>query len=354
MDHAGNIEKVAGAIGTIKGAVEKFEKGGTMDVVGGMLEISNAVSQFLPPPASMVTGAVSSIFNIFGGGPPSTEDIVMEEFRKQTEWMDEKFTELDRSLKDLKRHISNQIQVIQRMLDKQTEQIGELMDQRDEKNRQLEVVKDTKEKCREAKGMWREIKTKRNFILPLGDQDLDGSVVQTLSDPNYILTQNIGQRFIVKDFVRTECKGSQSPKVELMDACLSLAFVSLMVDFEQEKLIDQTLTIIVNTKQSDMTQSYIIEKETLKSEAKSFLKLIFLSVSEADFCGLSTKGKAKLDPEQKQQLISYAEHLEPGLGAKLDENDACGKCLPMINNNNHCQRLNGSRLMSPKCVHIGQ
>ena len=54
------LSKVAAAYGSITGAVIKFEKGGTKNIVAGVADLTTAVSNFLPPPANMLVGIISS------------------------------------------------------------------------------------------------------------------------------------------------------------------------------------------------------------------------------------------------------------------------------------------------------
>ena len=62
-------------------------------IMDGILDFTDAIAQFLPPPASIITGTISSIFKIFVPGPPSTEDVIKEEFEKQKKFIEEKFDE---------------------------------------------------------------------------------------------------------------------------------------------------------------------------------------------------------------------------------------------------------------------
>ena len=134
-DKTGTVQKSAAALDSIIGSVAKFKKGGAMDVVGGILDISNAIAQFLPPPASTITGALSSVFQLFGGRPPSTEDVIKKGFEKQKKWMETKFGELDTKLTNLETSIVNMI-------------TSEALKQREEIR-----VKEMKQLCNKAGGI---------------------------------------------------------------------------------------------------------------------------------------------------------------------------------------------------------
>ena len=62
------IAKGAAASGDIASAIQKFASGDTQKIVSGCLDLANAAANLLPPPASIVTGTIASIANIFLGG----------------------------------------------------------------------------------------------------------------------------------------------------------------------------------------------------------------------------------------------------------------------------------------------
>ena len=94
MSKTETVGKSGAAAGHLFSAVQKFgatNSDGSPDalqILSGVSDISNAVAEFLPPPASLVTGTVSSLFSMLGLGGPSTEEVVKEEFIKM-----KKFTE---------------------------------------------------------------------------------------------------------------------------------------------------------------------------------------------------------------------------------------------------------------------
>ena len=50
----------------------------------GVMSIVEGIGEILPAPVNAITGVVSSIFNMFtGGGGPSTEEVLKDEFKKQ-------------------------------------------------------------------------------------------------------------------------------------------------------------------------------------------------------------------------------------------------------------------------------
>ena len=62
------IANGAAASGDIASAVQKFASGDTQKIISGCLDLANAAANFLPPPASILTGTIASVANIFLGG----------------------------------------------------------------------------------------------------------------------------------------------------------------------------------------------------------------------------------------------------------------------------------------------
>ena len=60
--------KGASCAGDMASAIKKFSAGDTQSVVSGCLDLFNGVANFLPPPASIVSGTLVSVANIFLGG----------------------------------------------------------------------------------------------------------------------------------------------------------------------------------------------------------------------------------------------------------------------------------------------
>ena len=100
-------------------AVGKFQKGDAVNVVSGVLDITNAVAQGLPPPISIYTETFSGILGMFmpGAGGPSNQAVIDEVkagFEEQKEFITEKFeeqkqfiqAELKKAIDQIERYIS--------------------------------------------------------------------------------------------------------------------------------------------------------------------------------------------------------------------------------------------------------
>ncbi len=94
------IGKVGAAVESISTSIEKFSSGEPSNVISGILDVTTAISEFLPPPANAIMGPICSIFNgIFGiGGGPSMEDIIKAEFEEQKKYLEGEFKKLNEKI----------------------------------------------------------------------------------------------------------------------------------------------------------------------------------------------------------------------------------------------------------------
>ena len=104
-----NIAKASKAVGGAVTAVGKFTSArnpdGSIDekkVISGGLDIVDGIAAFAPPPASAVTGTVTSLFNLFtGGGGPSIQQVIQDEFKKQKKFIEEQFKKQETVMKEM-------------------------------------------------------------------------------------------------------------------------------------------------------------------------------------------------------------------------------------------------------------
>ena len=92
MSNTDKLSKVSTVVGSCVGAVPKFQSNDPLQITSGVLDIATSILDFAPPPFSLIAGTINSILNIFvGGGGPSTEDVIKDEFKKQKDFIEKAF-----------------------------------------------------------------------------------------------------------------------------------------------------------------------------------------------------------------------------------------------------------------------
>ena len=125
------------AVGSVLGSIGKFEAKNpdgsvnAVKVVSGVADIVDSIGNFLPPPASLITGPISSIFNIFTAAPSTTE-VIKKEFEKQEKFINEKFAEqqefISQKAEELKWFVADQFRKQNKFLSKKFEEQKLLID----------------------------------------------------------------------------------------------------------------------------------------------------------------------------------------------------------------------------------
>ena len=140
MSRDEKIEKAATALGLAMGGVAKFgtvtddmtDSEKALRIASGVADIASAVAEFLPPPASIVTGSISSMISIFDS-TPSTEDVVREQFAIMKDFMGEKFEEqqqfIDGKFEEQQQFINDSFLKQQEFIDGKIDEITSKLDE---------------------------------------------------------------------------------------------------------------------------------------------------------------------------------------------------------------------------------
>ena len=118
------LDKMIPALTSCGNAIGKFKSGGVVNVIGGILDVGSAISNFLPPPANSIMGPVTGIFNsLFGiSEGPSPIEVITDGFQKQKKYLDKEFKALNAKL-------TAQTIRLEGKIDRQTEQLIDKMEQ---------------------------------------------------------------------------------------------------------------------------------------------------------------------------------------------------------------------------------
>lgn len=92
-----NVEKLTKGLTALNKVLEAGPKLLSHDgwkIASGVVDLADAIAQFLPPPASVVTGTISGLLGIFTGegAKPTTEDVIQKGFEEQKAFISEQFS----------------------------------------------------------------------------------------------------------------------------------------------------------------------------------------------------------------------------------------------------------------------
>lgn len=233
------LQKAGNALGHLMSAIPKLQSGETEEVISGGLDIVNGVAEFLPPPASVVTGTISGIFNsIFGVGGPSLEQKIKDQFSKQKEFLDREFNSLQAK--------------VDRKFAAQTDEIL--------RNRLHAAAKEMKNNQAAFDVLINEHLT---FLKPIEDgNDIDSDTMIFIGTQISMFEGTVsGHR--TRAFMREYCNNNQDP--DLVNICFVLFYYHL----ETERMRDIVLTkLMLIYRRTDMHQDVVLGKLNVQKERR--------------------------------------------------------------------------------------
>ena len=219
----------------------------------GVLNVVSGISELLPAPASMVTGLISSVFNMFtGGGGPSTEQVIMDEFKKQKEFIEKEF-EKQRSFME--------------KLWTKTE---------------LESFKI------KALGIMDALESRYEFISAYEDigSCLEDNVVAEITQRvEYFLDQS--DVYAVKHAFDIKCPAelTKADALESQKACSFLIYTYLTIEEKQHEILTIMLSLLFNSENyEELTHGYLKVQAEKKETLRQWLSKTF-KVTDT-YCGL--------------------------------------------------------------------
>ena len=88
------------ALAGITSGILKITTGDPMQIASGVVDFVSVIANFMPPPASFITGGISQIFSLFST-TPSVQSVIKEEFKSLKKFI----TEGLEALKEYTKHI---------------------------------------------------------------------------------------------------------------------------------------------------------------------------------------------------------------------------------------------------------
>ena len=281
------LEKGLKAVSNLVTGIEKLTTGDPLKVTSGVLDIANTIAEFLPPPASIVTGTLSGIFNIFGlgGSGPSNQDVI---------------DEIKSGFKEQKSFIRTQFEKQQKFI---TDELNNLA---------------FTEFKTEAVGLLDEIGEKLGFIETFIDGVDNDNVANSVRDEIDVLGQTKETsklRSMIKETCvpqLTSCKDKEVKKT-----CLFL--IHTVVTIEKYRYI--TVTNLINMLQStnlrQLNGGYLKVQKRRKTKIKSWIDTTLLSDPTMS-CIISYKMLTQYWTSKEQlEIVDFINYIDPAFSTKL-------------------------------------
>ena len=318
------ISHVGTAIGKFMGASNSSLTGSqrALTITSGILDITNAISTFLPPPASLITSTVSGILNMFGlggGGGPSNEKVIdevkkgfeeqknfiQEEFQKQKEFIEKKFME----------------------------QAGLIKDEF-AKNQRIEFEEFVQDMNIFASSLLEEISERFTFIQGFGSVDLNDNEAGKINDIVDILdnTQEVAR---IRLFIKQKCLPEliRCDNHDMKVPCLLMIYTLVTI----EKQRDITLLTIINILQStnfrNLNAGYLRVQAKRKEINKKWLRDVLLDQRVGCIITNQWLSNSWKPQSAQDEVLDFMSYIDPSLSTAL-------RSFKSGNASTYCQQLN--------------
>ena len=235
MSTAENLGKAANAATSFKSAYDKFskkedcgenkdcKKRDVMNKISGALDIASGLAEFAPPPASIVTGAVSQIFGMFMPSEPSTNDIIKEGFAEQKILIKNQFKE--------------QKAFIETEFEEQTEELKEAINEALDKKSLRDVQIN-------AKALEFYFKQSEMILESAASaSQLSERIIDSLTSGADVLS-NTDEVFAIQEFISHFCKPILGQKRLPKAAKYCMVVITAFIEMDQQRSI--IMTSIIN------------------------------------------------------------------------------------------------------------
>ena len=369
MSNTDKLSKSADAVGGILTAVNKFQTGDEVQIVSGCLDIANAAAQFLPPPASLVTGTAASVFNLISGAPPDPsnqqvidevknainatinagfakqEKFLQKKFEKHRKFITEEFQSLESTMKDefnkAKNATKEGFHKLENALNKGFEgmEVG-FQKLADGLNQGFEGIhystnvgfadlrifideKFTEDNLRQVKNdalaQMEAVEEKLIFIEQYRDVKVDVNIanliareVAALSSTHYSASSKTTFEDICPGILDDDYAVSKSHSLQ-RHYCATLLYTYLIVEQDRSIVLNQLIVLLEKTSLSKSKQGYLEVYQHRKDEVKEFVKRNVLK----DELGCSLLFLLLTDL-QRTEISNYIESLSTAFIGSID------------------------------------
>ena len=261
LDKVDALTKLSSAGGSISSAIGKFESGGAYNIVSGALDITSAVAQILPPPASIYTESFSAILGIFmpGAAGPSNQDVINEIKGAINEGFEEQKEFITLQFEEQRRYIEDQFTSFE----------GGLFEQ------------DLEELQRQSNAVLKYLQEKQAYLFEIDEEQVLSEHELTRVTAELDLLDDTKDTSYIRQFFIDACRDdairenklqNNSSKVEI---CLMILFDYLTIEKFRDMILVRFLALRnLELETSSVTMAYWAVQQQRKSDVEDFLEAI--------------------------------------------------------------------------------
>ena len=293
------VGKASESIGHISTGLQKIigANGDWKQILSGSLDMVNALSLFLPPPVSSLTGAVSDIYNMFlGGGSTDTASLIKNEFEKQTAMILDQFDRL--------RNFFTEALDIQRI-------------------EELKMV---------AQGVLADLTIKQLFVDSFRDQGMSEDLareikneIQSFQNNRDIAIFRLTFNEYCKDFYTNYHTYAVNTDLEVKDKdCLFLVFTYVMIEVTGQSVMTSMMSKLKASESkylAEMTDGFAVVQQHNAETTKNWLNGMFKEKGHVICAAFKHDASMWSHNEQQALALLYIGAIDKDLRTYIEEYD---------------------------------
>ena len=319
MSNTDRLTKGADALGGVATAVSKFLEadGDGLKIISGCLDITNAIAQFLPPPATVLTGTVSGLFNLFAGGPPDpTNQQVVDDvknainrgFAQQKNFLEKKFGEQMNLIRA-------EFQKLEAVI---TDEFNELAE-----NQRKYINQDHLRRVKnDALAQLEAVEEKLIFIKRYSNVKVTDDVAHSI-DRQIAALSTTQSSALCKTTFEDVCPGILDDDYAMSKGvarkyCATLLYSYLMIEQDRSIVLIQLIAVLQNTLLRKSNEGYLEVYHHRKNEIEAFVKKTILVEKMACSLFNPQSGNAVLTATQISEISTYIESLSSSFKGRIN------------------------------------